>query len=1100
MLLRELVVCYNWDDDCCCIAVKAHKGINMSRQNDFYRELHPDQFSDSSIIKRGKLNRDYFDFYLNSLSSRSQEKEFERFCIQMIEAEVCPNLTSQTGPTGGGDSKVDSETYPVSECITESWYYGFGNKSGTERWAFAFSIKKEWKPKVKSDVEKIVETNKLGRGYTKVFFVSSQYIPDKKRADTEDGLRAEYGIDIRIFDRTWLLDTVFSSSENQIRACRCFNLSEDLVDEKRIGERDYARKQQLEEAEKKLASIADMKASEIVSVANRCVILARELEVPPTRILGYIQRNAQLAIEYGTKIDQADAYYENAWTLYWWYSDAEQFYSNYLALERIAVEEKNAHLFANLVTLWINLNMLVLEKTLSGVEIEKHIEILKNLFAVLTSDKNKPNRILVAQAAFQLIRPFIGDDINDVVDTYIDIIRQSENSLEVDISQINKIITRIPLFQEAKRYDELFELLIARTSREKERGVASRLLARRGHALLETDPLKALSLFSRAIIGFYNEAYSHNLLTVVFEMAEAFQAIDLYWAARNYYLFALSYSLKCYTEKGETSPFLFIAAGRLKWLEAMQGRFFQSSEMYRFEKIGLSLYPKDVPDESVEFDTALAFLIFRSDFEAIKRIRRLPAYLDSLGLYMSATAFRYELGLYDENLLQYLKGDRTAFDEYMKNWCNQPAWDQIRDNTWYGIESICSLKSRVMGCDILVRTDKDSFNIEFAVSLLASIECFLGTGFAEEIFSMASSFAIDVIGSSDPSFSIDIDYKRENPTHMVIKVSRIPESSLLEAQKIFTDRVTEIISIVVSVLVNRESDFQKLKELVERDDIMLRTQLFANSLINGVMTFGENAYEYDDLTAGLDETDIQRTGKLSLHTPDRKTEDEQMNPSIIYGRPPENDFKKMGNSKIVSTGIINAPLWNVSAWRGIAYLFIPSLPPVLSFLFENESGSLIFDDWIEKYGNDDIEDSIGIRIIEGIDRSNPYWYRVAVGCNSLQTASRDTNGMILSLTRLHTLQPSDDQNLRMFKQRLQSTGSFYILPTMIGKGPDYGKKIFKHSGCIKIINAYEVSEDDPLVETAILPTDDPLIPEGIDDSAIKRVLSRKRKTQGENMQ
>ena len=1066
----------------------------MSRQNEFFRELHPDQFSDSTIEKKGKLTREFFDYYLSSLSNRSQEKDFERFCIQMIEAEVCPNLASQTGPTGGGDSKVDSETYPVSECKTESWYYGFGNKSGTERWAFAFSTKKEWKPKIKSDVEKIVETNKLGRGYTKIFFVSSQYIADKKRADTEDGLRAEHGIDIRIFDRTWLLDTVFASSENQVRACRCFNLSEELVDEKRIGKRDYARKQQLEEAEKKLASIADIKASEIVSVANRCVILARELEVPFTRILGYIQRNTQLAIEYGTIIDQADAYYENAWTLYWWYSDAEHFYNNYLELERITVEEKNVHLFANLATLWINLNMLVLDKTLSGVEINKHTEIIKDLFAVLTNDENKPNRTLAAKAAFQLVRPFIGEDINDVVDTYIYIISQSEHSLEVDISQINKIVTRISLLQEAKRYDELFELLVARTSREKERAAASKLLARRGHDLLEADPIKALSFFSRAIIGFYNEAYSNNLITVISEMAEAFQALDLYWAARNCYLFALSYSLKCFAEKGESSPFLFIAASRLKWLETMQGRFFHSTEMYRFERIGLSLYPKEVPHDNTEYDSALAFLIFRSRFDAIKGLRRLPAYLDNLGLDMSAAAFRYELGTYDENLLQYLNGDRAAFDEFMKNWCNQPAWDQIRNDTWYGIEPTCLLKSHVMGCDFIVQTDNDPYNIEFAVSLLASIECFLGTGFADYIFSMASSFTIEIIGSMDQSFSVDIDYRRENPTHMVIKVSKVPENSVLEAQKVFTDRVTEIISIIVSVLVYRESDFQKLKNLVERDDIMLRTQLFANSLINGVMTFGENAYEYEYLTSGLDEAEIHRTSKLSLHTPDKKEENELQHPNLIYDAPPETVFENISNEKIVTTGIINVPVWNVSIWRGFMYIFAPLMPPTIGFLFENESGNIIFDDWIEKYGNDDKDNMIGIRIIEGIDKNNPCWYRVAVGCNSLQSALPGKNGWILSPTRMQTMQPNSDRNLNMFKQQLRSFGSFYILPAIIGSEPAFGKRILKHSGCIRILNAYEASEDDFLVESAFSPMDDPFIPEGKDASAIQRILSRKRKS------
>ena len=72
---------------------------------------------------------------------------------------------------------MDSETYPVSEEITQTWFYGYGDRAGSERWAFAFSAKKEWRSKVKSDVKKIVDTNLDGRGYTKIFFVSKSGPP-----------------------------------------------------------------------------------------------------------------------------------------------------------------------------------------------------------------------------------------------------------------------------------------------------------------------------------------------------------------------------------------------------------------------------------------------------------------------------------------------------------------------------------------------------------------------------------------------------------------------------------------------------------------------------------------------------------------------------------------------------------------------------------------------------------------------------------------------------------------------------------------------------------------------------------------------------------
>lgn len=146
----------------------------MSEQREFFKQIHPEQFSDSKIEKVGRLDKDFFDFYLETITSKSKEKEFEDFCRKLAEVVICPNLLPQTGPTGGGDSKVDSETYPVTDEISNTWYYGFGNAGAEERWTFAISAKKEWKPKVKSDVKKIAEVNnEKGRGYKKIFFMSN---------------------------------------------------------------------------------------------------------------------------------------------------------------------------------------------------------------------------------------------------------------------------------------------------------------------------------------------------------------------------------------------------------------------------------------------------------------------------------------------------------------------------------------------------------------------------------------------------------------------------------------------------------------------------------------------------------------------------------------------------------------------------------------------------------------------------------------------------------------------------------------------------------------------------------------------------------------
>ncbi|MDF5717202.1 MAG: hypothetical protein PUP93_25870 [Rhizonema sp. NSF051] len=163
------------------MAEKYHQSESASfRPSDFMRARRPYLFSDTQqVAGEPLLGRSLLEYHLETLTSRSQEKDFEHFCRKLAEKELCPNLLPQTGPTGGGDSKVDSETYPVSDAVSLRWYEGVGREAASERWAFAISAKQQWRPKVRSDVQGIVGKQ---RGYTLIYFISSRYIKDKDRA------------------------------------------------------------------------------------------------------------------------------------------------------------------------------------------------------------------------------------------------------------------------------------------------------------------------------------------------------------------------------------------------------------------------------------------------------------------------------------------------------------------------------------------------------------------------------------------------------------------------------------------------------------------------------------------------------------------------------------------------------------------------------------------------------------------------------------------------------------------------------------------------------------------------------------------------------
>ena len=112
----------------------------------------PERFSDTVSSAVPALDRAMLEYHLSTLTSRNEELLFEEFAKALLQRTVCPNLLPHTGPSGGGDSKVDSETYPVAPSLALSWYVGEPDKASTERWAFAFSAKEKWRPKVSSDV------------------------------------------------------------------------------------------------------------------------------------------------------------------------------------------------------------------------------------------------------------------------------------------------------------------------------------------------------------------------------------------------------------------------------------------------------------------------------------------------------------------------------------------------------------------------------------------------------------------------------------------------------------------------------------------------------------------------------------------------------------------------------------------------------------------------------------------------------------------------------------------------------------------------------------------------------------------------------------
>jgi hypothetical protein len=265
----------------------------------YMRSRHPDLYSDSATVSRPQLTEDILEYRLQTLTNRNQKTEFAYFARRLAQKEICPNLRPQTGPVGGGDSKVDSETIPVSSDVADVWV-GTDPAAATERWAFAFSAKEDWKTKVAQDVEKIAGTN---RGYTRIYFITNQFARDRSRAEGEDTLTKKFGIPAVILDRTWITKAVLENGREELAVDALHIDSLKVLTERKVGAADRERQQELDELEKAIAD-PELYAGAQYQLFEDCLraaLLARGLGRPRAEMDGLFIRAQRHRREIGQR-------------------------------------------------------------------------------------------------------------------------------------------------------------------------------------------------------------------------------------------------------------------------------------------------------------------------------------------------------------------------------------------------------------------------------------------------------------------------------------------------------------------------------------------------------------------------------------------------------------------------------------------------------------------------------------------------------------------------------------------------------------------------------------------------------------------------------
>lgn len=1083
--------------------------------NEFLRARRPERFSDSVVFEEPTLDRTTLEYHLDTLTNRGQENQFEEFARRLAEREICPNLLPHTGPTGGGDSKVDSETFPVADALSLGWFVGTGREAASERWAFAFSAKKDWRAKVRSDIKKIAGT---GRGYTKAFFVTNQFVPDKARAAIEDKLRRDHNIDVRILDRTWILNRVFMGRHEEL-AVEALGITTPLRREVRRGPLDTQREQELDEVDQRIhtALRGGGPAFQFVDDCLAAATLARDLERPRTEVEGRFARAERVAVEYGTPHQKLESLYQRAWTAFFWYEDYKQLPELYQLAEERAKDSRNANEIELLTNLWLVLRRAVHDGELSEAEagLSEHTAVLTEALERLRKEHDRPSTALQARTLLLQMRLAATppDRADAILRELTEVVRQCEGLVGYPLEPLAEVIGEIGgVFGERAAYNTLFEAVVETTSRRAGEIAAARALLTRGAQQLDAGRYyPAIRTFGRALGKLHRHESRRDLVHALYLCANAYERVGLLWAARGTLLVAASVATNEFWTSEEVTPAQRVCYNRLKWIELRLGRLPQIlawQEVDRTVAQVLAAHGYDAERMSrgeLPFDAILGILCLKADLWHLQRLSRLPDVLDQLGLYNASAALLYALG-HVEALPEALVGGRKDEGElfgFFATWRDQPAAKDVPGELSIGTGRRVTLVSRILGCQVTIDSDSASPCVELAESTLAALEALLATGPTERMMAHEPTLAISVRKSefADRPFGFEMKESTGRPHVEIYCADFHPHELTLEQQTALKRKLFELLAQVLAHVFWFGGGDDTIASLFDDGHALERSIDFTTSFV----TVGNVLGHEPKMTLGAwtamttkdyplkrsVEWDVEERGARARVAATPKSSP----PVFGTGEPPEalQEPDQALHSTMATVSLIRMPLWERAGWSGTMFAVVPggAAPPMIAPIFKDKQAArLIIEDWYRELGEVDATERLRITIIRGVHRSNPHAYRVMIGSNLPPELTNNDSSLVFTVSRSNTMAPASDVNLQRFLESYRAVGRYFLAGAESPDGrtnPRLASRIhiLKHE--LNVRDAWQISKHDPDA-MGVRADDDPIIPQGQQKAPVLELL------------
>lgn len=1097
---------------------------NFPSPRELMRSRHPDLFSDSVVEERPIFARPVFEYHLETLTARKEEYQFEHFCRLIAEKEICPNLRVQTGPTGGGDSKVDSETYPVAKEISNRWWLGEPS-GGSERWAFAFSAKKTWKPKLEADVNNILSTQ---RDYKRIYFFTNQFVSDKSRASAEDALTKKAGIPVHIVDRSWLVDRVYSHGHLQL-AISALQIDDASAERKaRLGPKDTERLADLDELDAQISDPSRYAGAQyqLIEDCVRAAKLARSLDKHRHEVESRFAMADRLAQEVAIPQQQLRVAYHRAWTAHWWFEDYAEFLRFYEEVEFFALRSQEAQDQERL----LNLNHLLvaidergaLPKDKARVN-DRRAALIKHL-EFLEVDAARPNNALFARMlrTFARLTDYIrARDLSAVGGIWSDleaIAQESKQLGQFPFESLSSMVHEMSEMFDSPGFDSLYEVVVDIERQRISEGEAGESFKTRGLQKLKNGkPYEAIRWIGRAEELFVKEEYQRELILTLAAGSYAYQNAGLLWAARNKLLVAIERAFHMLSTEGELPLIAYRLLRRLTWLELQLGRVPQILQSFVWTGYCANLVKFEKDDEADDRDheeTTFMHAVFgmhflNVTFNRLSALEQLPDALQRLGLDIPRTAVLYALGHEKRvNEEAFPKDPKSPAElrDFFEKWQSQPAAQEMPTEPTLNEGPRTTLRSIILGAEFVIDCPNDPTSVGVAESLLGAMEAFLSTSDEEDLLPHAERTVIRLRKVKEQATGPTFDWVEGTAgVHAEILTCERVAFDDAEALAQFTDFLCETTATVAARCFIIRSPEEWLTRVAGDERGLARATMLGNVLAIGRNLFGSDAkvrltdwIDADDKYYDCLRDQCWRPSTLAVagsspQGPAKRGE----------GPPPKELFdtsqRKHTERRVLSP--INVPIWDQAGWGGTLYGWSGSAPPFMGLMFRNmEAASRIFAEWSTRFGQADKDNDLRIAIITGISKANPTHYAVIVGPNidRIERTLGISKTFVL-VSRVNRMTPETNKNLDAFLKEFDKYGAYYLMPVKLpdkpGEVPDLESRQYLLKGHIYVRPAWQIGEHD--YDMVALDVDeDPVIPDGITDAPVLKAMARKRDWSG----